>query len=79
MTILVGLLSQSPTDLWNSSDRESIRFLDGKDGEEIGISRAELDALPGQISRTFLASREIDHLEECLIVAGFGDILNRPD
>ena len=79
LTILGSLLSLSPKEVWMSSDRESVLFSDKKGGEELGISRAELDALPHQIAHTLLASREIEQLEQCLIDAGFGDIIKKAD
>ena len=75
ITILGRLLAESPTDIWMSTDRESVLFTEKRDGEELGISRAELDALPEKIGGTLLASREIDQLEKCLYDAGFGDLI----
>lgn len=75
ITILGRLLAESPTDIWMSSDRESVLFTEKRGGEEIGISRAELDALPEKIGGTLLASREIDQLEKCLSDAGSGDVI----
>ena len=76
ITILGHLLAESPTNIWMSSDRESVLFTEKRGGEEISISRAELDALPEKIGGTLLASREIDQLEECLSDAGFGDLIS---
>ena len=76
ITILGHLLAESPTNIWMSSDRESVLFTKKRGGEEISISRAELDALPEKIGRTLLASREIDQFEECLSDAGFGDLIS---
>ena len=76
ITILGRLLAESPTDIWMSSDRESVQFTEKRGGEELSISRAELDTLPDKIGGTLLASREIDHLEECLSDAGFGDLIS---
>ncbi len=77
ITILGNLLSLSPTDVWMSSDRESVLFSDKKSDKEFCISRAELEALPDQIGRTLLASREIGQLEQCLTDAGFGDFIKK--
>ena len=79
LTTLGGLLEHDPTKIRMSSDRESVEFSDKTDDYEIGISRAALDALPDQIGGTLLASRDLDQLEKCLIDAGFGDIINKPD
>ena len=76
ITILGRLLAESPTDIWMSTDRESVLFTEKRGGEELSISRAELDALPEKIGRTLLASREIDQLEECLSDAGFGNLIS---
>ena len=75
ITILGRLLAESPTDIWMSSDRESVLLIEKRGGEEISISRSELDALPEKIGGTLLASREIDQLEEYLSDAGFGDLI----
>jgi len=76
ITIPGRLLAESPTDTWMNTDRESVLFTDKRGGEEISISRAELDALPEKIGRTLLASREMDQHEECLSDAGFGDLID---
>ena len=75
ITIPGRLLAESPTDIWMSTDRESVLFTEKRGGEELGISRAELDVLPEKIAGTLLASREIDQLEECLSDAGFGELI----
>lgn len=72
MTILGRLLAEYPTDIWMNTDRESVLFTMKRGGEEISISRAELDALPENIGRTLLTSREMDQLEDCLSDADFG-------
>ena len=74
ITILGRLLAESPRDIWMSSDRESVLFTEKRGGEELGISRAELDVLPEKIAGTLLASREIDQLEEGLSDAGIDDL-----
>ena len=76
ITILGRLLAEYPTDIWMTTDRESVLFTMKRGGEEISISRAELGALPEKIGRTLLASREMDQLEECLSDAGFGDLID---
>ncbi len=76
LTILVSLLADSPTDIWNSSDRESVQFIDNEGGDELYISRSELDALPDKIGRTLLSSREIAQAERSLIDAGCGDLIS---
>ena len=78
MTIMVGLLADSPTDIRMSSDRESVEFSDEEGGDEdqpLFISRFELEALPNLIGQTLGNSREIDQLEEYLTNADFGDFI----
>ena len=74
ITILGRLLAESPREIWMSTDRESVLFAEKRGGEELGISRAELDVLPEKIAGTLLASREIDQLEKCLSDAGIDDL-----
>ena len=76
ITILGHLLAESPGDIRMSTDRESVLFAEMRGGEDLGISRFELEALPQKIAGTLLASREIDQLEECLSDAGFGDLIS---
>ncbi len=76
ITILGRLLAESPTDIGMSSDRESVLFIEKRGGEELSISRFELEALPEKIAGTLLASREIDQLEEGLSDAGIDDLIS---
>lgn len=49
VTILGRLLAESPTDIWMSTDRESVMFTEKSGGEKVRMPRAELDALPERI------------------------------
>ena len=54
ITILGRLLAESPTDIWMSTDRESVLFTEKRGGEELGISRADdLDELPEKIGEPY--------------------------